>query len=61
MELSDYRSEIDRIDRELVRLFAERMRTAAGIDRRTFENRYRQRFDPMEKLFVQYGEAGLAA
>lgn len=31
MELSDYRSEIDRIDRELVRLFAERMRTAAGI------------------------------
>ena len=37
------------------------LRTAAGIDRRTFENRYRQRFDPMEKLFVQYGEAGLAA
>ena len=31
MELSDYRSEIDRIDAELVRLFAERMRTAAGI------------------------------
>ena len=37
------------------------LRTAAGIDRRTFENRYRQRFDPMERLFVQYGQAGLAA
>ena len=23
------------------------LRTAAGIDRRTFENRYRQRFQPM--------------
>ena len=36
------------------------LRTAAGIDRRTFENRYRQRFEPMEELFVQYEGAGLA-
>ena len=36
------------------------LRTAAGIDRRTFENRYRQRFEPMEELFVQYERAGLA-
>ena len=31
MELSDYRSQIDRIDAELLQLFAERMQTAAGI------------------------------
>ena len=31
MELSDYRSQIDRIDAELLRLFAKRMQTAAGI------------------------------
>ena len=31
MELSDYRTQIDRIDAELLRLFAERMQTAAGI------------------------------
>ena len=31
MELSDYRAQIDRIDAELLRLFAERMQTAAGI------------------------------
>ena len=31
MELSDYRAQIDRIDTELLRLFAERMQTAAGI------------------------------
>lgn len=31
MELSDYRGQIDRIDRELVALFAERMQAAAGI------------------------------
>lgn len=37
------------------------LRTAVGIDRRTFENRYRQRFDPMEELFMQYELAGLAA
>ena len=36
------------------------LRTAAGIDRRTFENRYRQRFEPMEELFLQYEGAGLA-
>ena len=31
MELSAYRAQIDRIDAELLRLFAERMQTAAGI------------------------------
>ncbi len=31
MELSDYRQEIDRIDRQLVELFAQRMETSAGI------------------------------
>lgn len=31
MDLSDYRAQIDRIDAELLRLFAERMQTAAGI------------------------------
>ena len=36
------------------------LRTAEGIDRRTFENRYRQRFEAMERLFVRYEQAGLA-
>ena len=31
MELSDYRVQIDRIERQLVELFAQRMETAAGI------------------------------
>ena len=31
MELSDYRARIDRIDRQLVELFAQRMNAAAGI------------------------------
>ena len=31
MELSDYRKQIDRIDRQLVELFAQRMETSAGI------------------------------
>ena len=31
MELSDYREKIDSIDKELVKLFAERMDTAAEI------------------------------
>lgn len=31
MELSDYRNQIDQIDRELLSLFARRMQTAAGI------------------------------
>ena len=31
MELSDYRAQIDQIDRQLVALFAQRMNTAAGI------------------------------
>ena len=30
MELSEYRARIDKIDDELLRLFAERMQTAAG-------------------------------
>ena len=37
------------------------LRTAAGIDRQTFEKRYRQRFQPMEALFEQYEKAGLAS
>ena len=37
------------------------LRTAAGIDRQTFEKRYRQRFQPMEVLFEQYEKAGLAS
>lgn len=37
------------------------LRTAAGIDRQTFERRYRQRFQPMEVLFEQYEKAGLAS
>lgn len=37
------------------------LRTAEGIDRRYFETAYRQRFRPMEDLFVQYECTGLAA
>ena len=37
------------------------LRTAAGIDRQTFEKRYRQRFQPMETLFGQYEKAGLSS
>lgn len=37
------------------------LRTAAGIDRQTFEKRYRQRFQPMKTLFEQYEKAGLAS
>ena len=37
------------------------LRTAAGIDRQTFEKRYRQRFQPMEVLFEQYEKAGLTS
>ena len=37
------------------------LRTAAGIDRQTFEKRYRQRFQPMETLFEQYEKVGLAS
>ncbi|WP_034802229.1 chorismate mutase [Eubacterium sp. AB3007] len=33
MELKDYRAEIDRIDREIVSLFQQRMRTCEGIAR----------------------------
>ena len=36
------------------------LRTAAGIDVHTFENRYRQRFDVLEALFVDYERHGLA-
>lgn len=42
MELSDYRAQIDRIDAELLRLFAERMQTAAGIA--AYKNRTACRF-----------------
>ena len=36
------------------------LRTTAGVDVRTFENRYRQRFDVLEALFVDYERHGLA-
>ena len=36
------------------------LRTAEGIDSRYFETTYRQRFQPMEELFLQYERAGLA-
>ena len=36
------------------------LRTAEGIDRRYFETTYRQRFQPMEELLLQYERAGLA-
>ena len=36
------------------------LRTTDGIDRVHFERQYRQRFDPMEKLLVQYEAHGLA-
>ena len=36
------------------------LRTVEGIDRRRFELTYRQRFQPMEELFLQYEGAGLA-
>ena len=37
------------------------LRTAEGIDKRYFEQTYRQRFQPMEELFTRYQGAGLAA
>lgn len=37
------------------------LRTAAGIDRRTFENRFRQRFAPLEAQFTSFEQHGLAA
>ena len=37
------------------------LRTAEGIDSHRFELTYRQRFQPMEELFVRYEQAGLAA
>ena len=36
------------------------LRTAAGLDIRTFENRYRQRFDVLEPLLTDYERHGLA-
>ena len=36
------------------------LRTRAGIDRLYFERQYRQRFEPMERLLVQYESHGLA-
>ena len=36
------------------------LRTAAGIDVRAFENRFRQRFDVLEKLLAEYESHGLA-
>jgi len=36
------------------------LRTAEGIDRRLFQQRYRQRFDPLDDLLRRYETAGLA-
>ena len=36
------------------------LRTAAGINVRAFENRFRQRFDVLEKLLTEYESRGLA-
>ena len=36
------------------------LRTAAGIDRRYFENRFRERFAPLEEKFVLYEQHDLA-
>jgi len=38
MDISDYRQKIDEIDKEIVRLFSERMETAAGIAQWKREN-----------------------
>lgn len=45
-------------DREYIMLS---LRTTAGIDRRVFENRFRQRFTPLEAPFALYEQHGLAA
>lgn len=37
------------------------LRTTAGIDRRYFENRFRERFAPLEEKFSLYEHHGLAA
>lgn len=36
------------------------LRTTAGMDRRTFENRFRERFTPLEAKFALYEQHGLA-
>lgn len=59
LELSE-REELSERDRMQEYIMLS-LRTTAGIDRRYFEQQYRQRFDPMEKLLVQYESHGLAA
>lgn len=59
LELSE-REELSERDRMQEYIMLS-LRTTAGIDRRYFEQQYRQRFDPMEKLLVQYEAHGLAA
>ena len=38
MDINDYRKKIDEIDKDIVRLFTERMETAAGIAKWKKEN-----------------------
>lgn len=51
--------EISPLDRDMEYIMLS-LRTAQGIDSRTFEYRYRQRFAPMEALFTEYKKHGLA-
>ena len=44
-------------DREYIMLS---LRTVSGINRRTFENRFRRRFAPLEAVLVQYENLGCA-
>lgn len=53
------REEIPPRDRDLEYIMLS-LRTVQGIDRRTFEYRYRQKFEPMEQLLAQYEKHGLA-
>lgn len=53
------REEIPPRDRDLEYIMLS-LRTVQGIDRRTFEYRYRQKFEPMERLLAEYGKHGLA-
>lgn len=53
------REEIPPRDRDLEYIMLS-LRTAQGIDRRTFEYRYRQKFEPMERLLTEYETHGLA-
>ena len=52
--------EIPPLDRDLEYIMLS-LRTVQGIDSKYFERQFRQKFQPMEDLFVQYERTGLAA